>query len=303
MSGSNARGAVRLDADELYWGVIETTAVDPIPFGGLRPESVRRQRTMLLEAVLPVPMEDVHAVFVPIGGGRFAACAIARARIVELRSEGASSVRPHSVPAALSGNAGLAPERFELLSGPFRSIAAVRSAHRTALIAAALLITSCVLLIVGLERRTASYRAAADDWIAGTGSIYDRVLPASASTAPPDLRLVTELRTLRRQTGRAETAGVSAGSVDATLALSGLLSVWPEGVEARVTQLVAAERTIRITAEARDDAAAQAVIDAAQTLDGWALLSDRLDRSPRANEPMPLRLLLVLAADGAEGSR
>lgn len=234
-------------------------------------ERVTEERLrFFLEPDLPEPLDEVHAVFHPLGGRRWLACAVRRDLLEREVPESAVTLVPDSVPEALRAAIGEAvePAALQLLVGPYEA-RAVRSARLRVLgvVAAALLLTLGAVLY-GLEQRIALRDARVEKLRLNRASRVEDALgpPPPGQALPPELRLLAELRALR-QTRRQGDA--LAAPFDATDALAQLLSAWPESLATRTDSLIVTEAAVhaRGTVGASDDA--QALADATGSLAGY----------------------------------
>ena len=276
-------GHITIPPTELYWGVIETSKQPPIAFGSLRTTERDRRLGFQFEDVLPLPIEELHAVYSPLGQGRYAACGIPRNRIAELRSSGASSVKPEALPEPmLELDVKLDARDFELLTGEFLPIRIERRNIRVKLEIAALIGFTAVLCSLGLQSRAADARNAEALVAARTADRYAAALgPAPAgSTQRPAARLLSELRLLQQtRLDDGEITEVEQSS-DPSEQLASLLAAWPGSIRPRVEQLTVADETIALTVSLRSESDVEALLAALGTLPGWSINRSDIQRVP-----------------------
>lgn len=267
-----------IPATELYWGVIDTSGFLPIPFQGLRPQAVRRRLANQFDAVLPLPVESLHAVYRPIGEARYLACGIEHDRIAALHAKGISGLVPDSIPEAVSGknSARIDPDSLDLLTGPYTPHALMQRRQRRTRVAAIAVLVIAALITAGNLRRAAVYRSHAADRRDQQTTLYADALGPLTGGTPPAIRLTTELRRL------SQTRGDAAESPDRARAprdLADLLRAWPVDAELRIERLSVDGDRIDITGEAADAETVRDLITALGELDGWAIPVKRVDQS------------------------
>ncbi len=271
--------AKQVPADQLYWGLLDTSGLPPIPFGQFRPGAVGRRLGHQFDPVLPRAVEEIHAVYLPLGDDRVLACGMDREQVAALRDMGIDAAAPESIPAPLQSSIGTRVDvtRLNLLTGEFRPLAAARRrATRVRLVSAAVLVAS-VLVALGNHRRASVFQAAATALRARQIELYDHALGASARAGPTpaSVRLATELR--RLSATRAESASYQPPK--AGFDLQDVLARWPRGAEIRVERLALTATRVDITVEAANAAAIQSLLDALGELDGWTLVANRVDQT------------------------
>lgn len=268
-----------IPASELYWGMIETRDFPPIPFGVIRPGAVRARLENQFDAVLPCPVENLHAVFHQLGNGRFLACGIEHDRIAALHADGLPSVVPDSIPGAatLSVDSEIAPDGLELLAGPYTPHHVVARLTRNRRIAAAALLLVAIFVSGGNLRRAAAYRSEAAEFREQQAALYLNALGPGIGSTPPQIRLTTELRRLSKTRGE-RTA--SPQQNHAPHDLQSVLEVWPSDAELRIERISVDGNRIDITGEAADSETVRELITALKRLEGWSLPMQRIDQSP-----------------------
>lgn len=264
-----ANGARTWPAGRFYWAVLDASAIP----GGGRPS--REQLGFLLEPLVPQPLEELHAVYRPLGNRRFLACAVPREALHEVEGE-ALSLRPDSLPEFVSES--IDPGEINLLCGPHTPAAIRRESRRGWRLVAAFALASTTLLGVGLERRARAAERAAAGLFAATDAAVARALGdlAAPEGLPATARLEAEWRTLSVTRGEGE---VSRDERDAAVTLSRLLSLWPPGVAFEPESLHVNPDSIHLRGEASES---QAVLDlqaALEKLEGWKVATPSLRRS------------------------
>ena len=85
--------AVRCPSTSLYWAVLDASMLPR------RPGSPSgRQLGYLFEEVLPVPIESVHAVYLPLHGQHYLACGADEALVRAAHDNGALALVPTELP-------------------------------------------------------------------------------------------------------------------------------------------------------------------------------------------------------------
>lgn len=282
---------LRLPAEQFYWGVLDTGSLPPTPPGSPKR---RTQLGYLFESVLPVPIESVHAVYVPVAGAKVLACGMDVGELAERGNEGWVTLGPQALP-SIPGyrELGIDSAAINLLWGRFESPVVRRHRRRWALHAgmAALVLTG--LLVVGVERRVARAHNEAGSYRDLRKAVYERVLPPAGLNAQPDeARFLSLVRTLER-TRVKPTEGT--GVEDVLPAFAALLSRWPEDLQAQTHNLSVGPGTVSLTTVVPDNETAQRLISALGDPDGWRVTQDSV--SP-TREGVQLRR----AWTGPEGS-
>lgn len=260
----------RVPPDQLFFAVLD----HPVsPRGRAR----REELIYAFEAAMPLPMDAVHAVFMPAPDGRVLAVGIDREK-AELLGRN----HPQAVPAAWPGwlvplVGSKEPNGCNLLTGPCQSPLA-RSAWRSVTVHALVgILLLSVLAVVGLERRIRFERDAAAEFRSEAQSIYaDALGGAGSSSQPAAARMTSELRRLRATRGASQDRSEDQ---PADLALAALLTAWP-GVNAKTESIVVAERAVDIRLDVEDLSAAQTFIEAFNGVSGFRLGPTTTDRQP-----------------------
>lgn len=277
--------AISVPTSELYFAVL-TPPVSPR--GPARTEEL----AYALEAALPVPLESVHAVYLPLSHARVLAIAIGKTRAESLARTD-TSAHPTAWPDWLTPLAEhIEPSSINLLSGPCRSPRV--TAARNVLVRHALLGIAAIALAtsIGLERRIHTQHAETTSAQARAAEIYTRALdPAPNAAQPPAVRMTSELRRLRATRGP---AAATRNQIPADAVLARLLSAWPTDSQARTESVTVAERTVEVILRVDDLDAAQTFISALATAPGLRPGPAKTDRE--GNE---IRLSLRLDREDA----
>ncbi len=289
MSGASGGDRdVRLEPNRFYWGELETTNVGG---SGTRGRHRTNQLGFLLESVLPVPIESVHAVFLPLAEGRVLGCAMDREQLAR-RSASAISLGPSAIPefAGIGNSAGQVDSTANSINLLVREFepASVRRARSQWRAQAAVLLALCAFLIaIGLERRTRAAHADARASLAAVEDVYEQNLgPSESWNQPPAALLLSELRRLRQATAaRAEVEEPQ----DASSALADVLARWPEELEMRTDSIQARHDRITLAARLPDSASAERLERALGDIVGWRT-GQRMLRRSRDNIELTLPL-------------
>jgi len=259
----------RWPADRFYWAVLDGSMLGGAPVRGRR----RRQRLgYLFESLLPgIPIEEVHAVYERLPGERYLACGVTRSALAEGISPETVTLAPVSLPAFVADD--IDAGRLNLLVGAFAPQPVRRLRRRQVMVALAGIVLCAAMMTLGLERRASALRQETTRVAATEQQVSEDVLGPAARASigtsfPPERRLVAELR--RLQETRSDAAPVQE-TADCTLALAGLLALWPSDVPIRAESVTVQPTSITIRAQAAAMADAQRLADALKPLDGWAI--------------------------------
>lgn len=142
--------------ERFYWSVLDLPGIK-------RPGSLAPGVFALLEDEVPHDSESLHAVGVPISGGRLAVCSIESAAISDLPEE-VLSLTPAGVPSFLKDQGAVATQ-FNLLTGRFEPGTLRRRRVRAHGLSAAAVLVCALLLSFGAHRRTVHWHdVAASTW-------------------------------------------------------------------------------------------------------------------------------------------
>lgn len=244
--------------DRFYWTVLDAPGLrraGELPLGLLP----------LLQDDLPVELDTLHAVGVPLAEGRLAVCAAERSELATLPT-GALSLTPEYLPAFLDGE-GVAPERFNLLVGPFepRPLRVAR-VKRHALAAGVVLLCG-LLLAVGLHRRASHWRELAGDAYAAARELAQTIGP----TGKPE-ELATEAARVR---ATREVLAKAAPPPNASVSLAALLRAWPANAPSKPQSLSVSPTAVVVSVSIEGDPAA--FLKAFTPPAGWAMDEPRLN--------------------------
>ncbi len=254
-----------LPADRFYWAVLDTS---------LLPRRLRRnprQLGFLFESVLPVPLDDVHAVYlhplgVESGAQRAIGCGLAKAEL-DQRDARAIVLSPRELPAFIREATGqdVNALQFNLLVGLYEPTVVRRARARFAWLASLILLAAAMLVSAGLLRRARGFDAASESTSLAQRQIYKSLLSTTDSAAPagagqPDsLRLTAELRRLR-QTRRQDVEAFSSENI--AIVMEQLLEHWPLGLHLQTESITVADSTISINVQLPSSDDAQKLTDA-----------------------------------------
>src|SRR5436190_5964659 len=193
-----------LPPERFYWALLDGSVTQG------RNGRLRSQLGYLFENVLPLPIEQVHAVYLRLPRTKqHVACGMGR-ETIQQEIQGHAGALVHLGPAAmpeflteqLGEGTGIQLDRANLLDREFEPASIRRIRHRLHLLFMALLMASVTLCIVGLERRTAAANRQVGQIDESRWSVLNQVLPGSSSQKQPaELRLTAELRRLRQSRG------------------------------------------------------------------------------------------------------
>lgn len=277
-----ARGAdnLRLPAESFYWAVLDGSVL-----GSTTASRRRRQFGYLFEQFLPVPIEQVHAVYRRLNSTdddarweQYLACGMEAEqlrRTIEDADDALVTLAPRELPQAMREDAAtetINPIDINLLTGAFEPhpVRALRKRHVLVML---LLIFVCGgLLLVGLERRAAELHRRAQELTEARLAICEEVLPPMATTAGSgqraELRLIAELRRLRQTHRDLPPEVVPSDTCDD---LKRLLRLWPSDVHVQAESLSLGPRNITITVTVPESEDAQTLASAIAPLEGWHL--------------------------------
>lgn len=283
---------LRLPAERFSWGVLDAGGLPASPPGSRR----RGERLgYLFEGVLPVAIESVQAVYVPLGDGRVLACGMDAGELEGLRAQGWTTLGPGALP-EVAGVDGLGVEAasINLLRGAMEAPGVRRARRRWAAHAGAAVAVVLGLGVVGAERRVRAAQAGEREVERAMERVYREVLgPAAPGGQPDGARMTSELRTLRRTRGAVERG---AGEEPAGPVLAGLLARWPDGLGARAESVVVGSGAVSVSVLVPDHTSAQALITALGVWEGWRVVQDSV-----TPEGEGVRLRRAWSRQGREG--
>ncbi len=296
-------------AHRFYWALLDASVL-PRRFFQRGPD--RRTLGYLFESELPVPIDHIHAVYLPLGDNRFIACGIEHERLAtDTSPREALTLSPDEIPEEVVPHCPVDPRSFNLLTGPNEPAPVRRERYRfigeSAAVAALLLLA----VVLGAQRRIDAWNRATAQMQAKSQAVYDELYPratSAPSVQPAPLRLVAELRQLERTRGRAaQSPDLEEPQSGHTLAA--LLQRWPTEQPIMTESISVTPASVTLIGLLPTAPAAQGFVSAFQPPDGWearqpqiSVVADgvrltwRLVR--RAHAPLASR-----APDSADGGR
>lgn len=245
-------------AERFFWAVLDApgvTRAGVLPLGLLP----------MLEEDVPVDVASLHAVGVPLGGGRLAVCAAERSELDRL-PPATLTLTPTSLPPFLEGEVAT-PGQFNLLVAAYQPQPLRQRRLRRHAAAAAVVILAGLLLAIGLHRRGSFWR----DHAASARDAAARVAAAAMPGGRPE-SLEAHARRLR---SRRELLGQGAPPPDAAVALAALLQAWPSGVESSPQSISVGPAGIALAVSLRGEPAT--FLKAFTPPPGWVLDEPRLN--------------------------
>jgi len=255
-----------LKADECYWSVLDGSVAD-----GLRGKARQRALLFALEQDLPMPIDEIHAVFLARPGGQIIACACPRDLLVQL-AEDADVVHPEAIPDWLDCDQDAVD--FDLLGGDILSkrVRRMGAMHLVTVLLVCTLLSS--LLTVGFVIRSRAFEQERQDARAATNAAQGLVLPpAGAGAQPTSIRLAALLRTVNSHSDTV----MNSDFVSATDSLEQILARWPQDV--RLQRLTVGKLDIRIDLTMPADLDPSLFIGALEELNDWTLSAPVVRRS------------------------
>ncbi|GMV25104.1 MAG: hypothetical protein AMXMBFR58_11350 [Phycisphaerae bacterium] len=250
--------------ERFYWALLDVPVVAPGPL----PQALEDE----LADLVPVAVEDLHAVVTPVttgsarGIGQAAVCAVPRAMLDQLPSA-ARSLTPSGVPGFLVGvcEAG----QFNLLVGAYEPRALRAQRRRALLVGVAAMVAVSSLACIGLLRREIAWDAAARD----ASLAHEQLLASSSITVKSDdpFALAREIDRLRRAT---DARAVPTLPRDAALSLADLLRAWPASIEAEPKSITVRPEGVWLTVEIQGSP--DAFLGAFTAPEGWSLDEPRV---------------------------
>ncbi|QKK07461.1 MAG: hypothetical protein HND58_04340 [Planctomycetota bacterium] len=263
-SSQNAGTHLELPADRFYWGVLDASALPR------RARSTPEQLGYLFESVLPVAVDTIHAVYVPIGTDRVLACGFDRDDLHGHATQRWLTLSPDRVPGFISETLDepIDPDRLNLLTTAFEPRQIKVHRRRTTLVGCAAILLCTGLILAGQSRRAARLLGHTRALESTTAELYDAVLPPSNSPLPPSARLTAELRLLDRTRG---TASPETGPVEVAPSLAAMLASWPNDLHLTTDSLSASSTAITLSVRLPDEAAAERFERELRAPPGWSL--------------------------------
>ncbi|MFG0242557.1 MAG: hypothetical protein ACF8R9_07240 [Phycisphaerales bacterium JB054] len=260
---------ISLPADRFYWAILDAAA---LPRGA---RSTPEQLGYLFESVLPVAVDTVHAVYVPLGSDRVLACGMPLADLQIHTAPPRLTLSPETLPEFVSTSLDepIDPARINLLVGAFEPSQIKSHRRNTTLIACAAILLCAVLIAAGLSRRASRAREHTAALQAATTRIYDEVLPPSQSPVPASARLTAELRSLSRTR-----ATPDSGPIEVAPPLAAMLASWPNDLHLTTDSLSASSTAITLGVRLPDEATAERFERELRAPPGWSLSQPNLVR-------------------------
>jgi hypothetical protein len=269
----NASRHVQLSPDRFYWAVLDA--------GGL-PKSIggpsRDQLGYLFESQLPLPIDQVHAIYEHASGGRYLACGMDR-EALRCASVEALSLSPAALPEFIEGRGSVDlrdGKRLNLLTGDFTPPHVRSQQRRWTIQVAAIMLAILAVIVGGIERRRAALLRGSQDVRMVRASLIDRLIGPldPRASQPPDLLMTAELRRLQRtrlpnvppeaRPPEAPEAGPPEADASTANSLAALLAIWPPGIHTRTQSLVVTEESISLRVDVPSSADAESFIAALQ---------------------------------------
>lgn len=305
-NGANARTSgthVRWPASRFYWSILDSSN---LPNG--RPNA--SQLGYLLENVLPVSIDQVHAVFLPLGENRHLACGVARNDLADHTLAAALTLGPQALPPHLhleddpGDSSSLLPDpaTINLLCGPHEPTAIKRLKRRAGMLITIVMAIVLILALFGMERRRAVAIQSVEQIKAEQDAVVASVILPEASSAfagPLELQLTAELRRLRQtRAARAPDEHYA----DITASVIALFSAWPADVHLETESVMIDPQRILIVGRAPSMSEASKVNEQLNTVEGWTIdAPDANKRSDHTAISVSLKPLLDSEYDNDKG--
>ncbi len=256
-------------ADRFYWAVLDGSMVPKRPLHRRQNEEALGY---LFEAELPVPIDRVHAVYVPVNGNRFIACGIEHDRLVEnAEIKGALTLSPQAIPPELISNDDATVGSFNLLTGRHEPESVGRERRRLFIESAAAIVLIAVAVAFGAERRIGAWNRAAAETVSAREAVFDDLYPPQStapSSQPPALRLVAELRQLERTRGDA-VESIYSDDPQSLRVLAFLFERWPAQQPIMTESLSVTPESVTLVGLLPTAPAAQVFVSAFELPDQW----------------------------------
>ncbi len=249
MNSSSGIATHLIPAEHLYWASLNASTLTG---QSVRSAAARRRLGFAFERYLPVPIEQVHAVYVR-SGDAIIACGIDWSRLNPLLEQGILRIEPESLPRWL--NADAQPLEFNLASFEATPPHIIQAGNRLA--ATSAIAASLVLLIVafGINRRANTLdETTAGLRVASNQAITNQIGSGLAGQLP-QLRLTAELRRLRSLESSSSHYN---GAADAVPTLVAAFEAWPTDIVTHTESLTATGSTLRMRTRHENTATADA---------------------------------------------
>lgn len=261
----------RVDPAELYFAVLDASLI------GASPTPTSRQLGFLFEALLPVPLETIHAVYLKLGGASYLACGMDREDLSQLRGEGAVTLTPASVPEGLDAEVDLAA--LNLLTGDFEPPALAPIRRRLAWLRAAVLVAAAGLIATGFLRRSHAAEESMAAVMADRHEAIATVLGTAIKKHPhPELLVVGERRSLEKTRAvGVDDPLLSLERSDIALILQKVLARFPAEHGVRIESATLTDRAVTFNGQADTAEQAQLLASALAKTPGWSVQQPRFD--------------------------
>jgi hypothetical protein len=268
---------LRWPCERFYWCILDASL---LPAGE---KATDERMRFVLEPELPVPLDDVHAVFVQAAGNpaKVVACALSKEVLRRDVTAQALMLGPSDAPAFVRDvfEKGFDPARLNLLVGEFEPSTVRSWRRRTTFAALAFVALAFALTVLGIERRATSARNDEERLRSRRESLVTSSLgpPPPGHALPPELRVAAELRALRQT--RRQSDAVPA-SIDITDRLIDLLQHWPLDVPTRTESIVVSDTAVHIRGLVSENDAAQRLATATSALTGLRMSFPSVQAAP-----------------------
>jgi hypothetical protein len=265
-----------IGADRLYWGVISTKEIARHRSSASR----HTQLGYLFEHVLPISIEEIYPVFVPIPGvpETMLACGIERQVLDTFQINSGNTlgaVCPSNIPDHIVEEYPVLeefnPSLINFLYGEYEPHCQRTSRRQRTIAGSLMVVVTTALVVIGLVQRTSNIHAEIELLQQQHTELYAALLgPARGPSAQPDhLRLMGELRSLRQT--RSDTPDAHSDSIDLVASLEALCERWPGELPVMTESLTLTPQTVTIRMNVADSQHVQLLADALNPLPGWTL--------------------------------
>lgn len=256
-------------AHRFYWAVLDASVV---PTGLLHRRPSDEALGFLFESELPVPIDRIHAVYVPVKGSRFIACGIEHDRILESAElRDALTFGPEAFPRDLDTGLDVDVGSIDFLTGRHEPASVKRERRRLVLESAAAIVLITVAVAFGAERRIGAWHRATGEMMSARESAFNDLYPPQStapSSQPLALRLVAELRQLERTRGGA-VQSVGSDDPQASQVLARLFERWPSQNSMMTESLSVTPESVTLVGLLPTAPAAQDFVSAFDLPDQW----------------------------------
>jgi hypothetical protein len=250
-------GIIAWPPDRMYWAVLDAPSVKR------GPRARRRELEYALEGEIPLLLDAVHVVFIPLDDGRVLACAAARDELEAI--DDAISLTPSELPDWV--DAAVEPASIELLSGSLtpRRITRLRRSWAAAFVACVLIALG--LLMVGLELRIRAVASERQDVQADFETMLTEA-GFDGPTAEARMQLLGRLRTMEQASPNRSPRPTS----ESMVVVARVLEAWPSDETIELGSIDASGEGVVINAAAVDATGAgdlASAMERALVEDGW----------------------------------